>query len=138
MQKKLLAEQPKTADEWKAKGNGYYQRKKYAYSIRCYNKAIELDGVNGAYYGNRGAAWHDLDENEKALADYNKAIELGETFARYCNRGRLFEKMKNYPKAIADYEKARTLDPNNPDMPRIVMGLEDCRHRAAQEGADAM
>ncbi|HWB62753.1 MAG TPA: tetratricopeptide repeat protein, partial [Chitinophagales bacterium] len=51
---------------------------------------------------------------DKALADYNKAIELDPRNADfYNNRGNVWRKKKEYEKALADYDKAIELDPTD-------------------------
>ena len=60
-------------------------------------------------YGEKG----DLD---KALADFNKAIELDSAYAQaYNNRGAAYLAKGDNNKAIADFKKALELDPNNKD-----------------------
>jgi tetratricopeptide (TPR) repeat protein len=45
-------------------------------AIACFSKAILLEPANYVYYNNRGWAYGNLDENIKASADFNKAIQL--------------------------------------------------------------
>jgi tetratricopeptide (TPR) repeat protein len=67
-------------------------------------------------YSGRGSIYTDLKDYQKALADYNKAIELEPNNARYSffysGRGWLYQTLKQYDKAIADYSKGIELDPN--------------------------
>ena len=42
-----------------------------------YDKAIELDPNNAISFANRGSAYHMLGNYKKAIADYEKAMELG-------------------------------------------------------------
>jgi tetratricopeptide (TPR) repeat protein len=118
--KKLLEESrenlknmPTTGDGWKAKGVEFQQLKKFKDAIYCYNKAIALKNDDGTYYSNRATCWKFLDDYEKSMADYNKAIALGETFARYWGRGEVFENIRDKSNALADYKKALALDPNH-------------------------
>jgi tetratricopeptide (TPR) repeat protein len=58
-----------------------------------------------------------LKEYEKAIEDYNKAIELDPKFAiAYTNRGVAYDKLKEHEKAIEDFNKAIELDPKNVAM----------------------
>jgi tetratricopeptide (TPR) repeat protein len=53
-----------------------------------------------------------LGEYDKALSDYNKAIELLPRYAKaYNNRGYIYRKKGEYDHAIADYSKAIEIDP---------------------------
>lgn len=56
---------------------------------------------------------YDKSQYEKALADYNKAIELEDTNSTaYNNRGVIWESLGFPDKALADYDKAIALKPN--------------------------
>jgi Flp pilus assembly protein TadD len=65
-------------------------------------------------YNNRGDAFHNNKDYDRAITDCNKAIELGPNFARaYVTRGSAYFNKSNRHRAIADYRKALELDPNN-------------------------
>ena len=56
---------------------------------------------------NRGIAFLKKGDHDKALADFNKAIELDPNNAlAYSNRGKALSKKGNDDKALADYNKA--------------------------------
>jgi tetratricopeptide (TPR) repeat protein len=65
-------------------------------------------------YINRGLAWMDKKEYDKAIADYNEAIRLKpkDAFA-YINRGNAWGQKKEYGKAITDYDEAIRLNPKD-------------------------
>ena len=66
--------------------------------------------VSHAYY-NRGIAWSEKKQYDKAIADYNKALAVDPNNADfYLNRGNAHEKNGEYDKAIADYNKALAVD----------------------------
>ena len=68
-------------------------------------------GVPFAYYG-RGSALYEMGRTDKALEDYDKAIELDPSYAKaYAARGVVFEKIGQVDKAIADFGKAIVLEP---------------------------
>jgi tetratricopeptide (TPR) repeat protein len=51
---------------------------------------------------------------EKALEDFNKAIEIdGQNSIIYANRGLVNRKMENYEKAIEDYGQEIKYGPHN-------------------------
>jgi len=65
-------------------------------------------------YTNRGNAYDDKGEVDRAIADYTKAIALDPNYAfAYNNRGLTYEKKGEIDRAIADYTKAIALDPKN-------------------------
>jgi PGF-CTERM protein len=82
-------------------------------AIEDFNKAIELDPNNAGAYSNRGVAYDDLKQYERAVEDHNKAIKLNPNCAvAYANRGAAYDHLKQYEKAIEDYNKAIELDPD--------------------------
>ncbi|MEW5912651.1 MAG: tetratricopeptide repeat protein [Thermodesulfobacteriota bacterium] len=85
--------------------------------IRACTQAInsgQWTGKNQAInYSNRGNAWKHKQELDKAIADYDMAIQAYPQFAMaYYNRGLAWHAKKEYDKEIADYGKAIELNPN--------------------------
>lgn len=65
------------------------------------------------YYIWRGNAWYNQKNDDKAIADYNKAIEIDPQYAlAFYNRGFAQGNIKEYNNAIEDYRKALAIDPN--------------------------
>lgn len=63
-------------------------------------------------YNNRGLAYFDQGEYDKAIADFSRAIELKRDYADgYYNRGLAYHKKAEYNKAIADYTGAIIINP---------------------------
>jgi protein O-mannosyl-transferase len=86
-------------------------------AFQDFNTAIKLKGTYHLGYLNRGNIYFDRGENEKALADYTKVIELNSPInfkkkiepavgGAYSNRGGINARMGKYPEAIADLEMA--------------------------------
>jgi len=64
-------------------------------------------------FGLRGLIYHDLEEYNKAIKDYHKAIELKPDDANvYNNRGNTYIELQDYNNAIKDYNKAIELNSN--------------------------
>ena len=57
-------------------------------------------------YSNRGGARRSNHNDDEALEDFNKAIEIYPTGQAYNNRGFLYFDRKEYDRAIADFDKA--------------------------------
>lgn len=80
---------------------------KLAESIDIYNELIAEKKDEGRLYTLRASAWWALNEREKALSDYDKAIELGYRASHaYASRGMFHASMGNFEKALADYTTA--------------------------------
>jgi len=61
-------------------------------------------------YNNRGIAYAVLNQMERAVKDYNKAIELNPNLAdAYGNRGRTYKEIGNYEESARDLKKASIL-----------------------------
>jgi tetratricopeptide (TPR) repeat protein len=75
-------------------------------AIQAINKAISI-APHSIYYTNRGSTFFALKQYDKALLDYDKAIQLNPNLASaYMNRGSLYSVLKKYDKALADHNKA--------------------------------
>jgi tetratricopeptide (TPR) repeat protein len=63
---------------------------------------------------NRGTAYYDKGDYERAIADYDKAISFQSDKANALNnRGLAYQKKGNHGRAIADFNAALRADPNN-------------------------
>ena len=90
--------------------------KNYDKAIRCHAEIIRItDNVKSralVFYSRRNT-YAKKSNYEKAIADYNQAIELEPDLAKaYTNRGNLFSKLEQYDKAEADYNQAIELEPD--------------------------
>src|SRR5215207_2933712 len=63
-------------------------------------------------FNNRGNAWADKREFDKAIKDYDEAIRLDPKYAdAFNNRGLAWAGKREFDKAIKDYDEAIRLDP---------------------------
>jgi tetratricopeptide (TPR) repeat protein len=77
---------------------------------RQYNKAAKK--LTASEWYEEGLALHRKGKWDKAIVDYNKALELNPQYTdAYYNRGICYYKKDEYDKAIADYKKVLELDP---------------------------
>jgi lipoprotein NlpI len=64
-----------------------------------------------AYY-NRGIAYSDKGDHDRAITEYNEAIRLNPSYvAAYNNRGNSYNRKGEYRRALQDYDKALQFDP---------------------------
>ena len=67
-----------------------------------------------ARYANRGRSYSSLDQDQRAIEDYDKAIELDPNDAEaYSDRGSSYHRLGQNERAIEDYDEAIKLDPDN-------------------------
>jgi tetratricopeptide (TPR) repeat protein len=80
------------------------------------NLAIQLEDylLQSVAYSGRGDIYDDLEQYEKALTDYDQAIQLDPNNAyAFYNRGITYHKLDQYEKALADFDRAIKLDPDD-------------------------
>lgn len=81
-------------------------------SADIYSELIEKHPKEGRFFTLRASAWWALEKPEQALADFDRAIELGYDAAHaYTSRGLFHAEVGNFDKAIADYSTALEKDP---------------------------
>ena len=102
------------------RGSLYELQLRHDKALVDYNEAIDLDevgglvGVNVDFYVGRGRVWAGLGEYERAIDDFNTAIELEPRPEAYSARGDAFVAIGKYIAAMDDYERviARRPDAN--------------------------
>jgi tetratricopeptide (TPR) repeat protein len=105
-----------------------YRKRDFARAITDYNAQIALmPGVLA--YINRGNAYRDTEQLDRAIADFSEVIKLAPTDARgWRNRGMLRLYKNDNKGGLADYDKALQLDPadavswNNRGQARMRLG----------------
>ena len=105
-----------SALELAKKAETFFDNKQYDEAIEYNTKALEtgeLSVVNRTVvYTNRGIAYGNKQQYDRAIEDFNKAIELDpRDDIAYYNRGRAYENKQQYDRAIEDYNKAIELNP---------------------------
>ena len=102
-----LTAQQKVAEVWYEKANSVDI---LALKIEYYSKAIEIDPKLAGAYTNRGVAYKNLGEYQKAIDDYSKAIEIDPKLASaYNNRGVAYAFQKSPTVACDDFYQAGIL-----------------------------
>lgn len=102
---------------YKALAFSYVDRGKLKEAVKIYKEMIkkfpEDKELFGAY-ADMSFAYYNLEDNENALKNINKAIEIMPTKdILYVRRGDIIARVKGIEKAIKDYERAIELNPMN-------------------------
>ena len=81
-------------------------------AIKHYTEALKLNDEYAGAYNNRGNAYADKGDFDRAIKDYSKVIDLNSKDAvAYYNRGNAYADKGDFGTAIADYSKAIELNP---------------------------
>jgi small glutamine-rich tetratricopeptide repeat-containing protein alpha len=109
--------------------------KNYQKAIDCYSKAIEIDGSNPIYYGNRylffiidsrAAAYASLGKPNDSLADAQKALEIDPSYTKaYSRLGHAYFSLEKYEDSVQAYQKALEADPNNANLRASLSTAQD-------------
>ena len=83
-------------------------------SIVLWTYVIEKEPLStDIVYDNRGSAFNDTGQFDRAIEDFSKAIVLNPSFAlAYSNRGSAFINMGRLDRAVEDFDMAITLEPS--------------------------
>ena len=94
-------------------GNKLAYDKDFNGAIRLYNEALQLNPNFIMAYNNRGTAYNNLNQHERAIQDLDAAIELDPNYSwAYNNRGFAYAHLNQNERAIQDYSTAIKLNPN--------------------------
>jgi serine/threonine protein kinase/Tfp pilus assembly protein PilF len=92
-------------------------------AIQIYSALLNIN-ERACIYNNRGTAYLAIDELDKALSDFNKAISLNRRLAvAFIGRGITYRRKGNLEQAIEDFDKAAELDQNLSVQSHINRGL---------------
>ena len=78
--------------------------------MEYFAKAIEIDPGTPVSYINRGNAYFNMQDYERAITDFSKAIKLDPSYAiAYLNRGIVYRFLGETVQAEADFAKYKEL-----------------------------
>jgi tetratricopeptide (TPR) repeat protein len=108
---KAIQLQPENPNLYHEKSVILRKIKRYEEAEEALNKAIDLY-PNYSYYLNLGFVYDEQNKLDKALENYNKAIDINPYFAlAYNNRALVYDDQKKFQLALKDYNKAIEINP---------------------------
>ena len=113
--KKSVARQNSDNVDWSQKAMALWAGDKYKdanAAVNYWNRAISSKQNTASAYNNRGLAYHELKQYQKAIGDYNQAIKLDRDYAAaYNNRGNSYYQLNEYQLALQDFNQSLKLKP---------------------------
>jgi len=112
---KAIELNPNVSSYYTERGELYVFEKEYDKAFADCNKAIMLDSKAADAYAWRGHIYYSIKrDNNKAIKDYSKAIEIRPQLIGYwISRAEVYFDMGEYKKAINDCNKAIEIDPDH-------------------------
>ena len=112
---KSTAKLPRQNVDWSQKALALWQGDKYkdpTEAVDYWNRAISSRQNTAIAYSNRGLAYHELKQYQRAVKDYNAAIKRDPGYAAaYNNRGNSYYELDEYQLALNDFNKSLKLKP---------------------------
>ncbi len=106
----------------------------------CLGIPGDLNAQDVTLHIDRGNFFERKGEHDKAIAEYNKAIQLSPAFGMgYYNRGLAWKAKGEYAKAIADYDKSIEVDSDDPHAYSNLAWLQaTCPDKQFRDGEKAI
>ena len=82
-------------------------------AVEFFTKAIEIEPRHFRAYVSRGSAYKDLKNYPKAIADWEKVIELNQDPGHYWDLAGLYIDLEDYKSALSTYTKAIAVYPDS-------------------------
>ncbi|XP_017893186.1 tetratricopeptide repeat protein 1 [Ceratina calcarata] len=117
------------AEECKTKGNEFFNKGEYQEAISMYTQGLQTCPLayskeRSILYANRAAAKSKSLDQESAISDCTKAIELNPDYVKaYVRRAQLYEASDKLDEALEDYKKILTFDAAHSEANHAVLRL---------------
>jgi hypothetical protein len=108
---------PEQNVDWSQKALALWQGDKYKdpnEAVDYWNRAISSRQNTAIAYSNRGLAYHELKQYQRAVKDYNAAIKRDPDYvAAFNNRGKAYYELAEYQLALNDFNQSLKLKPQH-------------------------
>jgi TolA-binding protein len=102
--------------DWSQKAMALWKNEKFKdpkKAVDYWSRAIRSKQNTVAAYNNRGLAYHDLKQYDRAIKDFNQAIRMDPALvAAYNNRGNAYYEKNEYQLALADFNQSLKRNPD--------------------------
>ena len=114
----IIDDMPENIRALELLAESYVALENFSKALETLDILVGLDTKKSIYLRQRAWCYKKLDNLEKALEDYNKAVEVEpENSYNYEMRGDFYENyLKDYDKALADYNKGIELNPTDAEL----------------------
>lgn len=131
---KLLLEEPTFVQGWNQRGSILDGVGNYFDAMLNFSQAIKLVPQSAIPYCNRGAAYLALNQYQKALDDFDAAIERDSAIAEvWNNKANTYRRQVKIAEAIPNYREAVKLNPNYADA-RLGLAMSLLELQQFEEG----
>ena len=111
-----IDDDPDDPANWHLRGLYYSEREEYVSAVDDYTQALEMVATGGdaaEIYSDRGLAWARLGDDERAMADFDRAIEGNPNLAEaWYNRGLAWRRRGEHGNAVLDFTRAIGVRPD--------------------------
>ncbi|KAF8111123.1 hypothetical protein N665_0076s0119 [Sinapis alba] len=115
---------PMIGDEERAKGDEFFEEKKYPEAIKLYTEAIKRNPKDSKAFSNRAACYNKLGAIADGLEDAEKCIEIDPKFSGgYSRKAEVEFYLKEFDNAMRTYQEGLKHDPNNQEL---LDGIGSC------------
>ena len=109
---KVIEQRPNDPTGWIDRGSAYVASNKFSQAVADATKAIAVDPRRAAAFNLRGVAIRKSGAPQKALDDFNHAVELEKSADNYFERGATYQAMGEHRLAIADFDQVIKIIPD--------------------------
>ncbi|XP_063963846.1 tetratricopeptide repeat protein 1-like [Lytechinus pictus] len=119
------------AQSHKARGNNLFKQDEFLDAISSYSQALEVCPLcykkeRSIMFANRAACRVRREQNEMAIEDCNKALELHPHYLKvWLRRANTYELMEKLDEALADFKQVLELDPSSYEARAACMRLPE-------------
>ncbi|UBF28391.1 serine protease [Kovacikia minuta CCNUW1] len=111
---------------WYMRGNLLNRNlQNYSEAIASYNRSLRINPNFADALTGRGKALYEQRRYGEALTDLNRALQIAPNLTvAWILKARTLNTMQRYPEAIATVQQALKLQPNNPELRRMLTGMQ--------------